>query len=234
VDAARRVSGFHTAAVVDADASSDQPWLVTAYIPAPSLHEVINRQRPAGGAGLVRARGGAGRHPHGGRRTIDEHRAEATALTRVAAQRTEPPEAARDQPRRTAGHPAVSPHPPAAQGSDPSSTMASSRSSSPPSAASTTRRPSPKSSAEPLHERTHDGVNQRSNPPELIWGVGLGVTIIDALGLTMYIDQLATGEASLGEMVPLLVFVAGMITVGLVMFFRGLRKARADRNPGSR
>jgi eukaryotic-like serine/threonine-protein kinase len=37
VDAARRVGGFHTAPVVDADPYDDQPWMVTAYIAGPSL-----------------------------------------------------------------------------------------------------------------------------------------------------------------------------------------------------
>ncbi|MEU5640921.1 protein kinase domain-containing protein [Streptomyces milbemycinicus] len=42
-DAARRVSGFYTPPVLDADADAPQPWLATAYIPAPSLHEVVRR-----------------------------------------------------------------------------------------------------------------------------------------------------------------------------------------------
>ncbi|MEU5023631.1 protein kinase domain-containing protein [Streptomyces milbemycinicus] len=42
-DAARRVSGFYTPPVLDADADAPQPWLATAYIPAPSLHEVVHR-----------------------------------------------------------------------------------------------------------------------------------------------------------------------------------------------
>jgi hypothetical protein len=46
VDAARRVSGFHTAAVVDADATAHRPWLVTAYIPASWLDQVIARHGP--------------------------------------------------------------------------------------------------------------------------------------------------------------------------------------------
>jgi serine/threonine protein kinase len=45
VAAARRVSGFFTAAVVEADPDADLPWLATAYVPAPSL------------AGLVKACG---------------------------------------------------------------------------------------------------------------------------------------------------------------------------------
>ncbi|MEV6111517.1 serine/threonine-protein kinase [Streptomyces sp. NPDC052109] len=37
VEAARRVGGFHTAPVVDADLDGDPPWLATAYIPGPTL-----------------------------------------------------------------------------------------------------------------------------------------------------------------------------------------------------
>ena len=37
VAAARQVSGFYTAAVVDADPAAGPPWLVTAYVPGPSL-----------------------------------------------------------------------------------------------------------------------------------------------------------------------------------------------------
>lgn len=40
-EAARRVSGFFTPPVLDADADAPQPWLATAYVPAPSLHEVV-------------------------------------------------------------------------------------------------------------------------------------------------------------------------------------------------
>ena len=40
-EAARRVSGFFTPPVLDADAEAPQPWLATAYVPAPSLHEVV-------------------------------------------------------------------------------------------------------------------------------------------------------------------------------------------------
>jgi len=41
VAAARRVSGFFTAAVVEADPDADLPWLATAYVPAPSLREMV-------------------------------------------------------------------------------------------------------------------------------------------------------------------------------------------------
>jgi len=41
IAAARTVSGFYTAAVVDADADAPVPWLATAYIPAPSLEDLV-------------------------------------------------------------------------------------------------------------------------------------------------------------------------------------------------
>ncbi|MFJ6657721.1 PQQ-binding-like beta-propeller repeat protein [Streptomyces sp. NPDC091377] len=46
VEAARAVSGFYTAAVVDADPRAAVPWLATAYVPAPSLEEIINECGP--------------------------------------------------------------------------------------------------------------------------------------------------------------------------------------------
>ncbi|GAA4630823.1 hypothetical protein GCM10023196_057710 [Actinoallomurus vinaceus] len=42
VAAARRVGGFHTAHVVDADPEADPPWLVTEYIAGPSLQEAVD------------------------------------------------------------------------------------------------------------------------------------------------------------------------------------------------
>jgi len=60
VEAAKRVSGFHTALVVDADPDADPPWMVTAYIPGPSLRDAITDHGPlavdrarALGAGLA-------------------------------------------------------------------------------------------------------------------------------------------------------------------------------------
>ncbi|MEU5398027.1 serine/threonine-protein kinase [Streptomyces sp. NPDC005963] len=41
VEAARRVGGFFTAQVVDADPNADRPWLVSAYVPGPSLHTAV-------------------------------------------------------------------------------------------------------------------------------------------------------------------------------------------------
>ncbi|WP_020015203.1 serine/threonine-protein kinase [Promicromonospora sukumoe] len=60
VEAARLVGGYHTAEVVDADAYADRPWMATAYVPGPSLHDAVARNGVLGveavralGAGLV-------------------------------------------------------------------------------------------------------------------------------------------------------------------------------------
>jgi serine/threonine protein kinase len=44
VEAARRVGGFHTAPVVDADPSASPPWMATGYIAGPSLQAVIRER----------------------------------------------------------------------------------------------------------------------------------------------------------------------------------------------
>ena len=46
VEAARAVSGAFTAAVVDADAEGDPPWLATLYVPGPSLAEAVRADGP--------------------------------------------------------------------------------------------------------------------------------------------------------------------------------------------
>jgi serine/threonine protein kinase len=46
VAAARHVSGMYTAAVVDADPDGPQPWLVTAYVPGPSLADAVAGRGP--------------------------------------------------------------------------------------------------------------------------------------------------------------------------------------------
>ncbi|WP_194922670.1 serine/threonine-protein kinase [Catenulispora pinisilvae] len=46
VDAAKRVSGAFTAAVVGADPHADLPWLATVYVPAPSLEELVTACGP--------------------------------------------------------------------------------------------------------------------------------------------------------------------------------------------
>jgi serine/threonine protein kinase len=46
VAAASRVSGVFTAAVIQADAEADLPWVATAYVPAPSLKTLVRRTGP--------------------------------------------------------------------------------------------------------------------------------------------------------------------------------------------
>ncbi len=57
IQAARRVGGFHTAPVVDADPHADPPWMVTAYIEGPSLQDAVDRYGPMP-PGRLRALGG--------------------------------------------------------------------------------------------------------------------------------------------------------------------------------
>jgi serine/threonine protein kinase len=51
--AARRVSGVYTAAVVDADLDAPVPWIATAYIPAPSLEDLVDHCGPLSPAGVA-------------------------------------------------------------------------------------------------------------------------------------------------------------------------------------
>ncbi|MFH9354510.1 serine/threonine-protein kinase, partial [Kitasatospora sp. NPDC017646] len=46
VTAARKVSGAFTAPVLDADADAPAPWLVTLFVPGPSLGERVAGQGP--------------------------------------------------------------------------------------------------------------------------------------------------------------------------------------------
>lgn len=46
VAAAKRVRGLHTVPVVDADVHAAEPWLVTAYVPGPTLHDTITAEGP--------------------------------------------------------------------------------------------------------------------------------------------------------------------------------------------
>jgi len=46
ITAARAVGGFHTAPVVDADPDAPTPWLATAYIPGPTLAQLLAPQGP--------------------------------------------------------------------------------------------------------------------------------------------------------------------------------------------
>jgi eukaryotic-like serine/threonine-protein kinase len=46
IQAAQRVRGLYTAELIDADPAASPPWLVTAYVPGPSVEEVIERDGP--------------------------------------------------------------------------------------------------------------------------------------------------------------------------------------------
>jgi hypothetical protein len=54
IQAARRVRGLYTAELIDADPSATPPWLVTAYVPGPSVEEVIDRDGPIAEAMVFR------------------------------------------------------------------------------------------------------------------------------------------------------------------------------------
>jgi outer membrane protein assembly factor BamB len=53
-DAAQRVSGLYTAPVVAAGVDDRPPWLATAFVPGPSLHEVVTAHGPLPSAALWR------------------------------------------------------------------------------------------------------------------------------------------------------------------------------------
>jgi eukaryotic-like serine/threonine-protein kinase len=46
IAAARGVSGIYTAAVVDADAEAELPWMATVYVPGPSLTDAVEDEGP--------------------------------------------------------------------------------------------------------------------------------------------------------------------------------------------
>jgi predicted Ser/Thr protein kinase len=46
IEAARKVGGAFTAAVVDADPDAEHPWLATEYLPGPTLQKAIDRSGP--------------------------------------------------------------------------------------------------------------------------------------------------------------------------------------------
>ncbi|MFJ7243645.1 serine/threonine-protein kinase [Kitasatospora sp. NPDC098652] len=46
IAAARKVGGFHTAPVVDADPDAETPWLATAYVPGPTLSGLLAAEGP--------------------------------------------------------------------------------------------------------------------------------------------------------------------------------------------
>jgi Protein kinase domain len=58
VAAARAVGGMYTAPVVAAGLSDDPPWLATAFVPGPSLAEVVTRHGPLPGQAVWRLAAG--------------------------------------------------------------------------------------------------------------------------------------------------------------------------------
>ncbi|GAA4069346.1 serine/threonine-protein kinase [Nonomuraea soli] len=53
-DAARRVAPFSTARVIDVGVAADRPYLVSEYIPGPSLEMLVRGEGPRAGSGLER------------------------------------------------------------------------------------------------------------------------------------------------------------------------------------
>ncbi|MFF2159594.1 serine/threonine-protein kinase [Streptomyces sp. NPDC058175] len=67
LEAIRRVGGFHTAALVDADPKAASPWIATQYINAPSLLELLEQHGPVSELGawwLAAGLGDALMHVH--------------------------------------------------------------------------------------------------------------------------------------------------------------------------
>ncbi|WP_064744175.1 serine/threonine-protein kinase [Actinomadura oligospora] len=54
LDVAKRVAPFCTAQVIDADATGDRPYIVSEYVPGPSLNQLVLDEGPLGGAPLER------------------------------------------------------------------------------------------------------------------------------------------------------------------------------------
>ncbi|WP_433173834.1 WD40 repeat domain-containing serine/threonine protein kinase [Actinoallomurus sp. CA-150999] len=59
VEAARQVGGFHTAQLLDADPDAELPWLVTAFIPGPTLQRVVAEHGPLAPAAVARLGAGS-------------------------------------------------------------------------------------------------------------------------------------------------------------------------------
>ena len=64
VAAATRVSGVFTAAVIEANAEADLPWVATAYVPAPSLSTLVHKCGPLPVPARTRWPPRAGPPPH--------------------------------------------------------------------------------------------------------------------------------------------------------------------------
>ncbi|WP_395104554.1 serine/threonine-protein kinase [Actinomadura sp. SCN-SB] len=54
LEVAKKVAPFCTAQVLDADADGDRPYIVSEYVPGPSLNELVLSQGPLSGAALER------------------------------------------------------------------------------------------------------------------------------------------------------------------------------------
>lgn len=58
ITAAKNVSGIYTAAVVDADADGEVPWMATVYVPGPSLTDAVEESGPLPVASVLALAGG--------------------------------------------------------------------------------------------------------------------------------------------------------------------------------
>ena len=58
ISAAQNVSGIYTAAVVDADAENELPWMATVYVPGPSLTDAVEENGPLPVTSVVALAGG--------------------------------------------------------------------------------------------------------------------------------------------------------------------------------
>src|SRR6185437_1116058 len=58
ISAAKNVSGIYTAAVVDADAETEVPWMATVYVPGPSLTDAVEEDGPLPVASVTALAGG--------------------------------------------------------------------------------------------------------------------------------------------------------------------------------
>jgi predicted Ser/Thr protein kinase len=54
LDAVKRVARFCTAQVLDADVDGDRPYIVSEYVPGPSLYQLVSSDSPRSGADLER------------------------------------------------------------------------------------------------------------------------------------------------------------------------------------
>ena len=54
LEVAKKVAPFCTAQILDADATGDRPYIVSEYVPGPSLNQLVTEQGPLGGAALER------------------------------------------------------------------------------------------------------------------------------------------------------------------------------------